>query len=103
MSLSGTGKSRHNPCSPRQLNAVEQAYQSQQSKLIKKRVQGGITDVSTTFRIDSQPLSKQSRELWDDGQLQPIRSRFQWLLQSPGLGLLTGEAGVGKTVVLRTS
>jgi len=54
------------------------------------------------FGLTHGPLSKQCRDLWDDGQLDPIRSRFQWLLESPGLGLLTGEAGVGKTAVLRT-
>ena len=26
-----------------------------------------------------------------------LKQRFDWLLQSPGLGLLTGEPGVGKT------
>jgi len=53
------------------------------------------------FGLTHAPLGKQCRDLWDDGQLDPIRSRFQWLLDSPGLGLLTGEAGVGKTAVLR--
>jgi MSHA biogenesis protein MshM len=53
------------------------------------------------FGLTHSPLGKQCRDLWDDGQLEPIRSRFQWLLDSPGLGLLSGEAGVGKTAVLR--
>lgn len=54
------------------------------------------------FGFTHAPLGKQCHELWDDGQLAPIRARFQWLLESPGLGLLTGEAGVGKTAVLRS-
>jgi hypothetical protein len=46
-------------------------------------------------------LGKDQSELWDDGALACLNERFQWLLQSPGLGLLTGEAGVGKTAALR--
>jgi len=30
-----------------------------------------------------------------------LTERFKWLLQSPGLGLITGEPGVGKTAALR--
>ncbi|MBU2721746.1 ATP-binding protein, partial [Acidithiobacillus ferridurans] len=48
------------------------------------------------------PLDKDTAELWDDGALAPLRERFQWLLQSPGVGLLTGEPGVGKTTALRS-
>ncbi len=36
-----------------------------------------------------------------NGALACLHERFQWLLQSPGIGLLTGEAGVGKTAALR--
>ena len=53
------------------------------------------------FGIKTAPLGKEQSELWDDGALACLNERFQWLLQSPGLGLLTGEAGVGKTAVLR--
>ena len=53
------------------------------------------------FGLTHAPLGKQTPELWDDGTLTTLRSRFQWLLDSPGLGLLTGEAGVGKTAALR--
>ena len=52
------------------------------------------------FGLTHAPLGKNSQELWDDGQLAPLRERFGWLLESPGLGLLTGEAGVGKSAVL---
>lgn len=53
------------------------------------------------FGLSHSPLGKQVKQLWNDGDLSAIRERFQWLLDSPGIGLLTGEAGVGKTAVLR--
>jgi type II secretory pathway predicted ATPase ExeA len=53
------------------------------------------------FGIKAEPLGKAQIELWDDGALAALNERFLWLLQSPGLGLLTGEAGVGKTAALR--
>ena len=53
------------------------------------------------FGLKHAPLGKQTPQLWDDGVLVTLHSRFQWLLDSPGLGLLTGEAGVGKTAALR--
>ena len=54
------------------------------------------------FGLTQLPLGKGTAELWDDGALDPLRERFQWLLQSPGVGLLTGEPGVGKTAALRS-
>jgi MSHA biogenesis protein MshM len=53
------------------------------------------------FGIKAAPLGKEQSELWDDGALAGLHERFQWLLQSPGLGLLTGAAGVGKSAALR--
>jgi len=53
------------------------------------------------FGLKHAPLGKQIPELWDDGALSTLNDRFQWLLESPGVGLLTGEPGVGKTVALR--
>ena len=53
------------------------------------------------FGLSQSVLGKDSIELWDDGAHALLRERFAWLLQSPGLGLLTGEPGVGKTSVLR--
>lgn len=50
------------------------------------------------FGLKAAPLDKGSVELWDDGALAHLEERFRWLLQSPGIGLLTGEPGVGKTV-----
>ena len=53
------------------------------------------------FGLRHAPLGKEVTEHWDDGALAPLIERFKWLLQSPGLGLITGEPGVGKTAALR--
>ena len=53
------------------------------------------------FGLRHAPLGKEVTEHWDDGALAPLTERFKWLLHSPGLGLITGEPGVGKTAVLR--
>ena len=53
------------------------------------------------FGLKHAPLGKQIPELFDDGALSTLKDRFQWLLESPGVGLLTGAAGVGKTAALR--
>ena len=47
------------------------------------------------------PLGKELTAPWDDGVLSHLSERFAWLLQSPGVGLITGEPGVGKTAALR--
>ena len=54
------------------------------------------------FGLRHPPLDKDSVDLWDDGALAQLGERFQRLLHSPGVGLLTGEAGVGKTAALRS-
>jgi MSHA biogenesis protein MshM len=53
------------------------------------------------FGLTDHPLGKKTQALWDDGPLAQIEERFQWLLHSPGLGLLSGEPGVGKTAIVR--
>jgi type II secretory pathway predicted ATPase ExeA len=53
------------------------------------------------FGLRHPPLGKESTELWDDGAMAQFSERFAWLLQSPGIGLITGEPGVGKTAALR--
>jgi len=53
------------------------------------------------FGLRHAPLGKDSPDLWDDGLMAQLQERFAWLLQSPGIGLLTGEPGVGKTAALR--
>jgi MSHA biogenesis protein MshM len=53
------------------------------------------------FGLTHYPLGKAHTELWDDGVLARLGERFTRLLHTPGVGLLTGEAGVGKTAALR--
>ncbi len=53
------------------------------------------------FGLKSIPLSKSTTQLWSTTALCELKIRFQWLLDSPGIGLITGEAGTGKTVALR--
>jgi type II secretory pathway predicted ATPase ExeA len=54
------------------------------------------------FALTHYPLGKAHAELWDDGPLARLQERFQWLLESPGVGVLSGEPGVGKTTALRS-
>jgi len=53
------------------------------------------------FGLAHAPLGKDLAEPWDDGALGTLAQRFEWLLGAPGIGLLTGEPGVGKTAALR--
>ena len=53
------------------------------------------------FGLTHAPLGKDLAEPWDDGALAHLAQRFDWLLNTPGIGLLTGEPGVGKTAALR--
>jgi type II secretory pathway predicted ATPase ExeA len=53
------------------------------------------------FGLRHRPLGKESTALWDDGVMAGLGERFTWLLNSPGVGLITGEPGVGKTAALR--
>src|SRR5436190_15219098 len=52
------------------------------------------------FGLKHAPLGKNSPSLWQDGNLIALQERFTNLLHSPGIGVLTGEPGVGKTVAL---
>ena len=53
------------------------------------------------FGLRHAPLGKETADLWDDGALAHLAERFDWLLKAPGVGLITGEPGVGKTSALR--
>lgn len=53
------------------------------------------------FGMTACPLDKNVKPLFDDGQLSRLQERFNWLVDYPGLGLFTGEVGVGKTAALR--
>lgn len=53
------------------------------------------------FGLTHAPLGKQCKALWDDGQFTVLKQKFQWLLDSPGVGVLTAEPGLGKTAMMR--
>jgi MSHA biogenesis protein MshM len=53
------------------------------------------------FGLKHDPLGKNCPELWDSGQITNFEKQFKWLLQSPGIGLLTADPGLGKTAMLR--
>jgi len=53
------------------------------------------------FGLTHAPLGKENRVLWDNDQLKALAQQFNWLLRSPGIGLLTAAPGVGKTAALR--
>jgi MSHA biogenesis protein MshM len=53
------------------------------------------------FGLKQIPFGKEGNELWDNGQHKIFVERFEWLLKSPGIGLLTAEPGLGKTSLLR--
>lgn len=53
------------------------------------------------FGLTQAPFGKECTQLWDAGQFQNLEKQFQWLLKSPGIGLLTAEPGLGKTATLR--
>ena len=53
------------------------------------------------FGLKHAPLGKECKLLWGHEDLKNLETQFNWLLQSPGLGLLTAEPGMGKTAALR--
>ena len=53
------------------------------------------------FGLKHIPLGKNSSSYWANDSLTLLKKRFISLLHSPGIGLLTGEPGVGKTAALR--
>jgi len=53
------------------------------------------------FGLTHAPFGKEVKQLWDGGQIEGLKQQFNWLLQSPGIGLLTAEPGLGKTAALR--
>jgi len=53
------------------------------------------------FGLKYEPLGKDCTQLWDNGQIANFEKQFKWLLQSPGIGLLTSDPGIGKSAMLR--
>lgn len=52
------------------------------------------------FGLKYAPLGKHAKNLVPTDNIETLTQHFQWSLEGPGLGLLTGEPGVGKTVAL---
>jgi MSHA biogenesis protein MshM len=53
------------------------------------------------FGLKHAPFGKDCQVLWNHEKLTELEKQFNWLLKSPGLGLLTAEPGLGKTAALR--
>jgi len=53
------------------------------------------------FGLKHAPLGKKCKMLWEHTQLLELKQKFQWLLDTPGVGVLTAEPGLGKTAMLR--
>jgi type II secretory pathway predicted ATPase ExeA len=54
------------------------------------------------FGFKNIPFSKNTSSLWMHSDLEILQERFTSSLNHPGIGLLTGEPGVGKTAALRS-
>ena len=52
------------------------------------------------FGLKYLPLAKNCPSLWKDQTFIQLEGRFKQLLHTPGIGVLTGEPGVGKTAAL---
>jgi MSHA biogenesis protein MshM len=52
------------------------------------------------FGLKYDPLGKNIQEI-DNPSYQQLASHLNWLLETKGVGLIIGEAGVGKTTVIR--
>ena len=53
------------------------------------------------FGLTHIPFSKDTQTLWESTELTDFKTQFTNLLHSPGIGVLTGEPGVGKTAAVR--
>lgn len=53
------------------------------------------------FGLKHLPFYKGSTVLWDNKSLSELQKKFKRLLELPGIGILTGEYGLGKTIALR--
>lgn len=52
------------------------------------------------FGLKHTPLEKETTHV-SRKTIKDLQERFTWLMQTPGIGVLTGEPGVGKTSALR--
>ncbi|HYN76710.1 MAG TPA: AAA family ATPase, partial [Lamprocystis sp. (in: g-proteobacteria)] len=69
--------------------------------VLRRPAAGGVMNTLQHFGLKHLPLGKGVAALWQDPPLTLLDQRFQALLEAPGIGLLTGEPGVGKTAALR--
>jgi MSHA biogenesis protein MshM len=53
------------------------------------------------FGLKHDPLGKDIRHAVHTLQADQLKQKLNWLLQTKGIGLITGEAGTGKTTALR--
>ncbi len=53
------------------------------------------------FGLKHDPLGKDIRQYIESNQQQSIFQKLNWLIDTKGIGLITGDAGTGKTTVLR--
>ncbi len=53
------------------------------------------------FGLKNPPFHKGAEQLWNTEDLSVLASKFQRLLQTPGIGVLVGDYGLGKTAALR--
>ncbi len=53
------------------------------------------------FGLTHDPLGKRQKEYIDTQQYKGLEEHCQWLLQSRGVGLITGGSGTGKTAAIR--
>jgi MSHA biogenesis protein MshM len=53
------------------------------------------------FGLKHDPLGKNVRTIVHSQQETQLKQKLNWLLQTKGVGLITGEAGTGKTTALR--
>ncbi|MDC0535874.1 AAA family ATPase, partial [Francisellaceae bacterium] len=53
------------------------------------------------FGLKNAPFHKATTELWYNEDLKALESKFKILLKTPGIGVLTGGYGFGKTASLR--
>ena len=54
------------------------------------------------FGLKAVPFDKGTAKLWDTDNLKELEMKFNRLLKTPGIGILTGDYGWGKTSALRT-
>ena len=53
------------------------------------------------FGLKYDPLGKTIHELLENEQYLQLKPYLDWLLETRGVGMITGEAGVGKTTGIR--